>query len=116
MNENNSITEQMGTFTPVPHTFITEAKKMSFHARWLYVTLMFHRNTKSEIAFPSYTRITALTGMRRGMISKGIKELEKAGWIVKKRRYANSNCYSFNFKKVEATTEREFGKYDSDDF
>ncbi len=108
MSENNSITELMGTFTPVPHTFIKDTKKMSFHARWLYVTLMFHRNTKLEIAFPSYTRITELTGMRRAMISKSIKELVESEWIVRKHRYGSSNCYSFNFKKVEAANESDF--------
>jgi biotin operon repressor len=110
MSENNSITELMGTFTPVPRTFIKEAKQMSYHARWLYVTLMFHRNTKSKTAFPSYTRITELTGMRREMISKSIKELEKSGWIVKKRRYSNSSNYYFNFKKVEEANETDSSK------
>lgn len=110
MSENNSIYELMGTFTPVSDNFIKEAKKMSFHARWLYVTLMFYRNTKSKIAFPSYTRITELTGMRRDKISKSIKELVEAGWIVKKRRYSNSSCYSFIFKKVEAANESDFNK------
>ena len=79
------------------------------------MTLMFHRNNKSKIAFPSYTRITELTGMRRAMISKCIEELEEAGWIIKKQRYAHSNCYYFNFKKVEAANESDCGK-DEDDF
>jgi DNA-binding MarR family transcriptional regulator len=107
--ENANTYEQMGQFTKIPFAFIEGAKDLSWHARWLYVTLLYHRNGKSGVAFPSYERISELTGMRREMISKSIVQLERSGWVRKRRRYANSNVYRLEFttKGIESSGEIE---------
>jgi biotin operon repressor len=106
MAENKNTFEQMGQFTKIPFDFIENAKSLSWHARWLYVTLMYYRNGKSGEAFPSYDKITELTRMRREKISKSIEELERWGWIQKHRRYSNSNVYTLNFENPLRSRER----------
>jgi hypothetical protein len=93
--KNKSISyEENGRFAMIPHPFIERAKELSLHARWLFVTLMYFRNTKSGLSFPSYKTIRELTGLRRQMISSSIKELEKEGWLTRKKRYGNSTLYT----------------------
>ena len=98
MNENRISYEQIGYFAMIPHSFIEDSKRMSFHSRWLYVALVYYRNSQSGVAFPSYTTIRKLTGMRRENISSSIKELEEKGWIEKVSRYSQSNLYKILFK------------------
>ena len=109
MAENKNTFEQMGQFTKIPFDFIENAKELSWHARWLYVALMYYRNGKSGEAFPSYDKITELTRMRREKISKSIAELERWGWIRKRRRYSNSNVYTLNFENPLRSRGRSQG-------
>ncbi len=86
--------EVTGMFAMIPHNFIKEAKNLKVHTRWLYVALVFYRNSKSGVAFPSYETIRKLTGLRRQKISEGLTELEESGWIKPRRkRYGASNVY-----------------------
>lgn len=100
MKEEKLTFENVGLFAMIPHSFIKEAKKLKVHTRWLYVALVFYRNTKRGIAFPSYDTIRELTGLRGEMIAKGLTELEQSGWIKpRKRRFAQSNVYQVVLKK-----------------
>lgn len=101
MNENKISFEDMGRFAMITHSFIEQSKKLKFHSRWLYVALVYYRNTQSGKSFPSYNTIQKLTGLRRQMISKGIEELWAEGWIEKKRRFGNSNIYDVVFNREE---------------
>ena len=87
--------ETVGRFVPLIHAFIDNTEHLSIHTRWLYVALLYYRNTNSREAFPSYTTLYEKFGLRREMISKGIKELEDEGWIKKNRRFGKSNTYRF---------------------
>jgi hypothetical protein len=94
MSKNQISFEDTGMFAMIPHSFIKEAKLLKVHTRWLYVALVFYRNNKSGVAFPSYDTIQELTGLSRRMISKGLTELEKSGWIKpRSKRFGNSNVY-----------------------
>ncbi|HEX8278032.1 MAG TPA: helix-turn-helix domain-containing protein, partial [Segetibacter sp.] len=86
--------ENIGMFAAIPHSFIKESKKLKFHSRWLYVALVYYRNSKNGKSFPSYDTIQQSTGLRREMIAKCLNELEESGWIKpRKKRYGNSNVY-----------------------
>lgn len=98
--------ENVGLFAMIPHSFIKEARKLKVHTRWLYVALVFYRNTKHGITFPSYCTIQELTGLRREMISKGLAELEESDWIFKKRRYGQSNLYRIVMNKSNTRLNR----------
>jgi DNA replication protein DnaD len=98
MNENKLTFEETGRFAMIPQSFIKDARNMKIHSRWLYVALVFYRNSQSGVAFPSYKRIRELTGLRREKISAGIKELVERGWIEKTSRYSQSNIYKILFK------------------
>jgi hypothetical protein len=91
--DNESLYEQIGSFVTIPHSFINESRELSFHARWLFVTLRYYTNGKMGVAFPSYGTIQKLTRMRREKIASSIRELEKAGWLERKRRFNKSTFY-----------------------
>jgi len=100
MIENKISYETTGLFAMVSHSFIKESKKMKFHTRWLYVALLYYRNTKNGLSFPSYDTIQNLTGLRREKISMGFTELKENGWIkTKKRRFGNSTIYEIILSK-----------------
>jgi hypothetical protein len=106
--------EQIGQFVMLPYTFIHDAKrkKLRFHARWLFVALMYYRNGWTGNAFPSYDTIRELTGLSRNMISKCLRELESAGWISLKRRFNATTIYTLNFPiSGEKYYEAHDGKY-----
>jgi len=97
--ENSLSYADIGQFVMLPHTFIKNSKKrkLLFHSRWLFVALMYYRNGQTGYAFPSYDKICELTGLRRNMISKCIRELETAGWISRKKRFNASTIYTLHF-------------------
>jgi DNA-binding transcriptional MocR family regulator len=114
MNENRLTYDEIGNFVMLPHTFIHDARKrkLRFHARWLFVALMYYRNGKTGNAFPSYDTLRELTGLSRNMISKCLRELESAGWISLKRRFNATTVYTLNFsaseEKYEEVHERKY--------
>lgn len=92
---------EMGNFTMIPRGFIEDCERFKVQTRWLYVILLSHRSNKTGDAFPSYKRIETY-GLTRASIAVGLKELEKAGWIEKKKRFGSSTIYKFYFPtKVE---------------
>lgn len=96
-NENKKrLVDKIGQFTTIPYSFIEQSKGLSFHARWLFVVLRYYTNGKSGEAFPSYDTIQTLTGLRREMIAKSIRQLESRGWLSKRKRFNGSNCYTLN--------------------
>lgn len=106
--ENEKLTsDNMGKFVMIPHSFIQDAKdkKLSYHARWLFVALRYYTNGRSGTAFPSYSTINRLTGMRREKISASIKELENAGWVTKQPRFGNSSIYTLTVPQQGGITE-----------
>jgi hypothetical protein len=125
MNENRLTYDEIGNFVMLPYTFIHDAKKrkLRFHARWLFVALMYYRNGKTGNAFPSYDTLRGLTGLSRNMISKCLRELEDAGWISLKKRCNASTIYTLNFtdweEKYQKARERKYegrdeGKYEDE--
>jgi DNA-binding transcriptional regulator YhcF (GntR family) len=114
MSENKISYEEMGRFAMIPHSFIEDSKGMKFHSRWLYVALVYYRNTQSGDSFPSYETIRKLTGLTRKMISKGIKELEQNRWIKKKRRFGNSTIYKVQFNKIKESSAKKSSENKSD--
>lgn len=106
MNEISEVSyATVGRFAVVPHTFIENSKHLSVHARWLFVALMFYRNSKSGLAFPSYDTLCKLTGMSRNRISKAIRELENKEqewvWLRRKKRPGSSTYYRLNLPPAE---------------
>jgi DNA-binding transcriptional MocR family regulator len=122
--ENRLTFNEVGQFVMLPHTFIKDAKKrgLRFHARWLFVALMYYRNGKTGNAFPSYDTLSEFTGLSRNMISKCLRELESAGWISLKRRFNATTIYTLHFsgleEKYEEAREQKYveqyeGKYEN---
>jgi hypothetical protein len=85
---------QIGQFVTVPHSFIENARGLSFHAMWLFVILRYYTNREAGYAFPSYKTIREITGMRRQKISSSIEELEEGGWLKRRKRFNKSTIYT----------------------
>lgn len=92
-NEHETLSDRIGPFVAIPHSFVKNTRGLSFHARWLFVVLRFYTNGESGLAFPSYDRIQQLTGMRREKIAKSIRELEEVGWLRRQKRFNSSTLY-----------------------
>jgi hypothetical protein len=105
MSSQKASYEAMGPFVMIPHSFINNSRNLSFHARWLYVALLYYRNGESKMAFPSYETMHKLTRLRRNKISDGIKELEREGWMKRKKRFGSSTLYTLFFSITEQLDE-----------
>lgn len=85
-------------FTPIPHGFITFKKEdgstHSHIAFRLFVCLRHFTSIHTNDAFPSYDTLRELTGMTLNSIGKALRELEKSGWLSKKKRFGRSTIYT----------------------
>jgi biotin operon repressor len=89
----SKFTDKWGTFTMLPKAFIEESRNLSNSARWLFVVLSYYTNEKSECAWPSYDELQERTGYSRTTVSKAIEELEKHGWLERRKRFGKSVVY-----------------------
>jgi DNA-binding transcriptional regulator YhcF (GntR family) len=88
------LSDLIGQFATIPNSFISASASLSTEAKWLFVILRYHTNSKTGNAFPSYTKIQEITGFHRKTIAKSLKELEAAGWLTKQRRFGATTIYA----------------------
>jgi DNA-binding transcriptional regulator YhcF (GntR family) len=88
------LSDLIGQFTTIPNSFISQSVALSTEAKWLFVVLRYHTNSKTDKAFPSYTTIQSETGFHRKTIAKALKELESSGWLTKQRRFGATTIYA----------------------
>jgi len=76
-----------------PEPFVKIAKNVVFDHDLtpgefkLYAAIVAHINQGSGLAWPSYNRLMAVTGLCRDTVSKGLKRLEAKGLLVIIRRF-----------------------------
>jgi hypothetical protein len=97
-------------FVQVSFDLIERGRYLTPQAKWLYVVLRSFKN-KERGTFPGYVKIMERGGLKRNAVAKGLKELERFGWIVRsssgKKR---SNAYEFHYPStVIEGTEEEYG-------
>jgi hypothetical protein len=112
-NENSEISyATVGRFAAIPHSFIEGSKHLSLHARWLFVALMYFRNNRTGVAYPTYETLVRLTGMSKNMISKAIKELEDKEqdwvWLDRDLRFGCSTIYRLLLPRPGETDDDTF--------
>lgn len=76
------IDEKYFAFIPKTTTHSKQLNSLAATARWLYVVLVSERH---GVDFPfesTYVELHKVTGFSTATISKGIKELEKAGFLT----------------------------------
>jgi hypothetical protein len=115
-SNDSKLVDRIGQFVTVPFSFIHASKELSFHACWLFVVLRFYTNRRTGNAFPSYTTIRKITGMRREKISESLKELEQAGWLKKQSRFGKVNLYTVVIPQPFATEQEEERYEYADDY
>ena len=90
------IVDRIGNFTVVPNAFIDNAD-LSHEAVRLFLLLRRLSNGQDDvpIAFPSYDTIKARTGIKGyATIAKALRELESAGWMMRRKRFGKSTIYT----------------------
>jgi hypothetical protein len=87
------LSDKIGRFVAIPHTFIKDMRNLPQCAIVLFVYLRSCANKDTGDAFPAYGTIAKETGLAEPTISKAIKALVGRGWITKKRRFSNSTIY-----------------------
>lgn len=90
----SKLIDRIGQFTTIPNSVIEMWPKIGIDAMALFLYLRYRTNSKSEMAFPSYTIIHADTGLTRRRIALAIRALESAGLVERKRRFSNSTLYT----------------------
>ena len=109
-NPNAKLFNEWGAFAVIPHEFIDASTAYSDQAFRLFVLLMRYTNGKTGEAFPSYTHLQSLTGWSTKTIAKAIRELEAAGWIVRKKQFSGPTHYtlvrphSFPTERTDSTS------------
>jgi hypothetical protein len=109
-NPNAKLFNEWGAFAVIPHEFIDASTAYSDQAFRLFVLLMRYTNGKTGEAFPSYTHLQSLTGWSTKTIAKAIRELEAAGWIVRKKQFSGPTHYtlvrphSFPSERTDSTS------------
>jgi len=105
-------------FTKIDNDFIDRMGELSGSAVKIYIALRkfadWNGDSTEGNVFPSYPTLMKMTGLARASISKGIKELEKKGWISEiKHRFGDSNIYSLGGGVVQkmnySSSENELG-------
>lgn len=93
-NSKAKLFNEWGAFAVIPHEFIDASTAYSDQAFRLFVLLMRYTNGKTGEAFPSYAHLQSLTGWSTKTIAKAIRELETAGWIVRKKQFSGPTHYT----------------------
>lgn len=65
--------------------------KLSSNSKLLACYLRSFMNSKSDMAWPSYARIIAETGLSRATVAKYLEQLESEGWIARNRGHKGKN-------------------------
>lgn len=93
-NSKAKLFNEWGAFAVIPHEFIDASTAYSDQAFRLFVLLMRYTNGKTGEAFPSYAHLQSLTRWSTKTIAKAIRELETAGWIVRKKQFSGPTHYT----------------------
>ena len=101
------IVNRMGAFVAIPITFINDTR-ITNAGRCLYMLLCSYTSAKADepIAFPSYQTIMERLGWNSDhTITDALRNLMSAGWVERKRRFANSSIYTINYAPSAISAE-----------
>lgn len=87
------LVDEIGQFTAVPNEFIEMGAAVSDEAFRLLVLLRYYTNGRTGDAFPDYALLQRMTGWRREVVAKAIRELIDSGWVVRQKRFGTSPIY-----------------------
>lgn len=90
---NTKLTDEWGSFSAIPNDFIDNARDLSDQACWLFVLLRRHTHQQTGVAFPSYVYIQEQTGWTPKTIAAAVRELEAAGWLVRRKNFSAPTEY-----------------------
>ena len=87
-------------FTKADNRLFWQGVHLTVDAKWVYVTLVSFRNSKTNATFPSYDKIMERSGLTRVRVARAIAELEHFDWIAKNKRFNGSTHYHVSYPNV----------------
>lgn len=84
-------------FTKADNRLFWQGVHLTSDAKWVYLTLVSFRNSKTKATFPSYDKLMERSGLTRVRVSRAIAELEHFHWIGKEKRFNESNRYDLTY-------------------
>lgn len=110
----DGLISRWGNFTALPVKLIELIPEIREDAFTLACVLFYHVNhdRNEEVAWPGYDRLREMTGLRNQRISDGLKKLESAKLLVRRRRFGASTIYILTHPDQHAAvkTEHEAGR------
>jgi len=108
---NNQLRHATG-WTAIPNTIMEMLGRgeLSKNGFVLYCYLSYRVHNGRQVAFPSYDRIMADTGMSRAVVAATLKELIGSGLLIARRRGSLSNEYTVNvpIRHSDETEDEEY--------
>ena len=95
---NSQLRHATGGWTAIPNTIMEMLGRgeLSKNGFILYCYLSYRVHNGRQVAFPSYARIMADTGMSRAVVAATLKELIGSDLLIARRRGSLSNEYTVN--------------------
>lgn len=89
----SKLSDKIGQFATIPETVIAQWNEIGNEGMLVFIYLRYRTNRERGTAYPSYDRIQNDTGMHPRAISRGIKALEKANLLERKKRFGKPTIY-----------------------
>ena len=100
----SKLSDKIGSFTAFPNAVIKLWTKIGVDGIALFLYLRYRTNYETEVAFPSYDKIRADTGLTRRRIAKAIRSLEAVKVVERRRRFGNSTVYTLKLPESEVSS------------
>lgn len=102
--------DKYGRFVAVPYEFIERGVNLTAKARVMFLVLRSFTNETTDKTFPAYNAIKARAGhgfRRQEDVADALNELERFGWMRRKRNGARSNDYELTKPRTVSPTPEE---------
>lgn len=81
----------MSRFAKVPEEVLTDSR-LDAYSKMILVALYLHADSEGR-AFPSINTITRLSGMAKGTVARRLSQLEKLGYLTRRKRKDKAGDY-----------------------
>lgn len=82
-------------YTIVPDELVRDAR-IDGYAKLVYTCIATHVSKDQPVAWPGRDRIMKLSGFKKQVVDRAVKELEEHGWVTVKRKIGSVNRYHVN--------------------
>lgn len=92
-------------YTIVPDELVRD-DEVGGYAKLIYLCIATHMSKDRSVAWPGRDRIMKLSGFRKQVVDRAVRELEEHGWLTVKRDFGCVNQYQVN-QSARRTSPRD---------